>query len=363
MVHHRTGDWVAELELAPEHQGSAAGFLFHPALFEAGLLGGGVGLGMLHSDNDGPGLYLPLMFERFRAAGPLGGRCYVRVPADSVRRDEELIRLVVEFYDAQGAKVAEVGQFVAKRIRAAAALDVRGGTPTPAEPRPAGGRSGDLVDVVRSLVAARLEVAADRVDVGSGYYELGLASADLLSLVADLEERLSVELSPTVMFEYRTIAELAAWLEPQVPAQVLATATAPTAPVPPASVPPSAPAAGSVPVPAVPSSAVRGDDPLAGLRADLTNEVAAFLGVAVADVHADAELAEFGLDVNGLARLADRVGARLGLTIAPGVFREHRTLNALAGYLSREHRALSTAVPAPRSHPLLPRPSPATATA
>ncbi|MFJ8148026.1 polyketide synthase dehydratase domain-containing protein, partial [Streptomyces sp. NPDC096048] len=128
-VHHRPGDWIAELELAPEHRSSTGAFLFHPALFEAGLLGGGVALGMLHGDNDGPGLYLPLMFDRFRAAGPLGGRCYVRVPADSVRRDDELIRLVVEFYDESGQKVAEVGQFVAKRIRAAGALDVRGDAP------------------------------------------------------------------------------------------------------------------------------------------------------------------------------------------------------------------------------------------
>ncbi|MDN0200052.1 polyketide synthase dehydratase domain-containing protein, partial [Streptomyces sp. S.PNR 29] len=154
-VHHRPEDWVAELELAPEYQNSADGFLFHPALFEAGLLGGGVALSMLHAGNDGAGLYLPLVFESFRAAAPLGTRCFVRVPAASVHRDDELIRLAVEFYDADGAKVAEVGRFVAKRIRAAAALDVRG---EPVREVVAGPVSvgGDLVGVVRDLVAVRL---------------------------------------------------------------------------------------------------------------------------------------------------------------------------------------------------------------
>ncbi|MFF0893728.1 SDR family NAD(P)-dependent oxidoreductase [Streptomyces sp. NPDC003278] len=432
VVHHRTGDWVAEVELAPEHQGSAAGFLFHPALFEAGLLGGGVALGMLHGDNDGPGLYLPLMFERFRAAGPLGGRCYVRVPADSVRRDEELIRMVVEFYDAGGAKVAEVGRFVAKRIHAAASLDVRGDAPAPAvAPAPVVPSAGSpgagvgVVDVVRGAVAARLGVAADGVDVGSGYYELGLASADLLSLVAELEERLSVELSPTVMFEYRTITELAQWLETQVPAGARAAWTVPSAPAVAAPVTPAAampaPAAASVPVvpaaaaaslpampvtaasvpeapapaasvPAAPGTATpfaaapaapalapegpapartvapaghglasapvtgvvasggaAGPDALDGVRAALTAEVAALLGVDAADVHADAELAEFGLDVTGLARLADRVGARLGLALAPGALREHRTLNALAAHLTDEHRTPPEAASAPHA--------------
>ncbi|KPC81837.1 hypothetical protein ADK82_14890, partial [Streptomyces sp. NRRL S-4] len=47
-----------------------------------------------------------------------------------------------------------------------------------------------------------------------------------------------MELSPTVMFEHRTIAELAAWLEPQLPAG--AVAAAPAVPVPAASSPASA---------------------------------------------------------------------------------------------------------------------------
>ncbi|EHN74830.1 non-ribosomal peptide synthetase/polyketide synthase Ta1, partial [Streptomyces coelicoflavus ZG0656] len=85
--------------------------------------------------------------------------------------------------------------------------------------------------VLRELVGSRLGVPVDSVDAGLGYYELGLGSADLLALVGELEGRLSVELSPTVMFEYRTIAELAAWLEPQVPAGVLAAAPAAQVPV------------------------------------------------------------------------------------------------------------------------------------
>ncbi|MDX3567967.1 SDR family NAD(P)-dependent oxidoreductase [Streptomyces sp. ID05-47C] len=394
VVHHRPGDWIAELELAPEHQDSTGAFLFHPALFEAGLLGGGVALGMLHGDNDGPGLYLPLMFDRFRAAGPLGGRCYVRVPADSVRRDDELIRLVVEFYDEDGRKVAEVGQFVAKRIRAAGALDVRGGTPGVSSGVVAG-VAVPVVDsvavsgVLRELVGSRLGVSADVVDVGLGYYELGLGSADLLGLVGELEGRLSVELSPTVMFEHRTIAELAAWLEPQLPAG----GVAPAPPVPAPAVP-SAPApaalAPSVSAPAVPGSAVpvsavpsmpaqapagaavgrvpappapETSDAVAAVRTALTEDVAALLGVHADDVQPDAELSEFGLDLGGRARLAGRVNERYGLALTPGVFGEHRTLQAMASHLVGAHgvrntppgRSDSPGTSVPRTHPLLQR--------
>ncbi|MEU3613369.1 SDR family NAD(P)-dependent oxidoreductase [Streptomyces sp. NPDC006872] len=393
-VHHRSGDWIAELALAPEHQATTGAFLFHPALFEAGLLGGGVALGMLHGDNDGPGLYLPLMFDRFRAAGPLGGRCYVRVPADSVRRDDELIRLVVEFYDETGQKVAEVGQFVAKRIRAAGALDVRGDAPAaPAAvlapvAAPVVG-SLPVSAVLRELVGSRLGVSADAVDVGLGYYELGLGSADLLALVGELEERLSVELSPTVMFEHGSITELAAWLEPQLPAGAGAGAGvgAGAGAAPPATPVPAAPAASATPVPATPpapaaptlparppaaeapveeapaSPAPGTRDALSLVRTALVEEVAALLGAHPDDVHPDAELSEFGLDLGGRARLAERVNERYGLALTPGVFGEHRTLQAMASHLVDAHGVRNTPAAqgdspspaAPQTHPLLQR--------
>ncbi|CAM3406521.1 hypothetical protein KIPE111705_06890 [Kibdelosporangium persicum] len=86
-------------------------FPFHPALFEAGLLGGSVDSHMLHDT----ALFLPLVIESFRASAPLGRHCFVRVAAASASRDEELIRLVAEFYGTTGVKVAEVGPVVAKR--------------------------------------------------------------------------------------------------------------------------------------------------------------------------------------------------------------------------------------------------------
>ncbi|MFD8381149.1 SDR family NAD(P)-dependent oxidoreductase [Streptomyces sp. NPDC059679] len=340
VVHHRPGDWIAELELAPEYHGTTDAFLFHPALFEAGLLGGGVGIGMLHAGNDGQGLYLPLLFESFRAQGVLGKRCFVRVPAESVRRDDELIRMRVEFYDTTGMKVADIGQFVAKCVRAATNLDVRGEPAPGAAPAAVGAFAAaeagavpvaagrDLVGVVRDLVAARLEVPSVRVDVGVGYYELGLASADLLSLVADLEDRLSVSLSPTVMFEHKTVADLAAWLETQVP----------EAPIPrtPAPQPHSMPVPAPAPVPA-PVHAPRSDtdpaDLLSAVRTALTDEVSALLEVPADDVDLDGEFAEFGFDWAGLAHLTDRLNDRYGLALASTVYSEHRTVRAMAAHL------------------------------
>ncbi|PPK67118.1 SDR family NAD(P)-dependent oxidoreductase [Actinokineospora auranticolor] len=333
-VHHRPGDWVAELALAPEFRDSTDRFLFHPALFEAGLLGGGIGIGMMHDgDDEGPGLFLPLVFESFRAIGSLGDRCYVRVPADSVHRDDELVRLRIEFYNAEGVRVAEVGQFVAKRIRMGSALDVRA-TAAPTAPTvaaaPVEGR--DVAEVLRGLVAARLDTSVDVVDPEGGFYELGLTSANLLSLVADVEDTYSLSLSPTIMFEHRTIAELAAWLRTEHPSTT-ETAT------------PAAPAAPAAPEP-VGAPADRAD-----VLGAIVDETAALLSVPASEVDPDEDLGEYGLDWSGAAHLADRLNERLGLAVAATAITDHRTAHAIAAHLT----GTTPAPVAAAAHPLLHR--------
>ncbi|MGW7276269.1 SDR family NAD(P)-dependent oxidoreductase [Streptomyces sp. NPDC054864] len=341
-VHHRAQDWVAEVELGPEYRATADGFLFHPALFEGGLLGGSVGSHMLHEGQAADGLYLPLVLESFRAAGPLGKRCFVRVPADSMHRDDELIRLAVEFYSETGEKVAEIGRLTAKRVRAVTTLDVRGEA-APATTAPTGahtagppvlptghGAGQDVAVVMRELIGARLGLPAGQVDVHRSFYELGLASADLVSLVPDLEDRLSRELSPTVMFEYRSIAEVAAGLHKKGRKR--------------------------------PEGAEEAVTPRL-LLAPLTDEIAAQLGVSAAEVDPDAEFAEFGLDLNSIGALVARLTDRFGVSLSPATFPAHQTVRALADVLAAARQELPhTAVhhPAPATedaraplHPLL----------
>ncbi|MEU4876999.1 amino acid adenylation domain-containing protein [Streptomyces sp. NPDC021608] len=314
VVHHRRADLVVELELPPASQAGADRFLFHPALFEAGLLGGSVNSHMLHEASAGdPGeaLYLPIVFESFRATAPLGRSCFVRVSADSISRDDELIRLGAEFYDASGVKIAEVGRLAAKRVRATAALDVRGEPARQAAvtQNPAAGR--DVVTVLRELVAARLGLPPAEVGSHTGYYQLGLTSASLVALVGELEDRFAIELSPTVVFEYTTIAELAAWLDER-----LAQAGRP------AEVAPSADA---------PARAGGGPDGQAAVRCgELTDEIAALLGVPAGQVEPDAEWTELGFDPVTLAALAERLNDRYGLALTTAALVSQPTVRELA---------------------------------
>ncbi|MEV0503099.1 beta-ketoacyl synthase N-terminal-like domain-containing protein, partial [Streptomyces spectabilis] len=66
--------------------------------------------------------------------------------------------------------------------------------------------------LVRSVVAGRLGVPADRIDAGASYYALGLDSATLLRIAAELGERLGTKLAPTLLFEHATVTALAGHL-------------------------------------------------------------------------------------------------------------------------------------------------------
>ncbi|QWF85161.1 hypothetical protein HUW46_08615 [Amycolatopsis sp. CA-230715] len=333
IVHHRATDTVVALELPPEHLSSASSFLFHPALFEAGLLGGGVGMHVLDEERQGDELYLPLVFETFRATAPLGQRCFVRVPTASARRDDELFRLAVEFYDESGVQIAEIGQLVAKRVRAAESLDVRGEpapagvTTVPAGPaHPAAGQSQDARSALRELVAARLDLPSSQVDVDCGFYELGLTSAQLVSLVPELENRLDRSLSPTIVFEHRSIAELA---------EVLQDAAQPGA------------------------NDTNAVDRVAAARAVLIDEIATLLDVPVGEVDPGGEFGDFGLEVTGLARLAARLSDRYGPAVTSAILVERQTVQAMAEWLAAHSWPLSlqdgSAAAGGRPHPMVHR--------
>ncbi|MEV0689369.1 SDR family NAD(P)-dependent oxidoreductase [Streptomyces sp. NPDC050388] len=256
--------------------------LFHPALIDGSAVAAcAVALGEV-TTGSGPAdgerrLFLPLHYASFRAGAPLGRACYTRVRRDSVERREELLTFTMEFFDTAGHRIGELADLTTKMVRDAghidparrddgtgtgsaprartrtesasgivAASDRAGSADRDATPLPPGGVGA----VVTSVLATRLGVLADQVDMHTSYYALGLDSATLLRTAGEIGERLGARLSPTLLFEHPTAAELAAHLarhhrpRPTSPARptepVVSTPSEPS-PVPAA---PVAPAAG-----------------------------------------------------------------------------------------------------------------------
>ncbi|MGH9346211.1 MAG: SDR family NAD(P)-dependent oxidoreductase, partial [Vicinamibacterales bacterium] len=69
----------------------------------------------------------------------------------------------------------------------------------------------------------------------------------------------------------------------------------------------------------------------------LVQAVSGLLGIDAHEIDRDTELGELGCDSIAFAKLAGRLAEQYGIELAPIVFFEHRTINALATFLLHEH--------------------------
>ncbi|UUZ95275.1 acyl carrier protein [Paenibacillus sp. P25] len=174
-------------------------------------------------------MLLPLYYEAFRASELLQNRCVTKVLNSSVLHRNEPLYWTMEFFNGQGRKVAELKNLTGKLVREAGLIrperislhspedrvQVQTAKPDRAYSanRDGGVPPGDSTQwSLRRLMAEMLNRPAEDIDPLAGYYEMGLDSPGLLGMVRALESRIGVSLSPTLLFEYTTIAELASYL-------------------------------------------------------------------------------------------------------------------------------------------------------
>jgi acyl carrier protein len=65
---------------------------------------------------------------------------------------------------------------------------------------------------IKSYLADLLEVEPEKIDENYEFERFGINSSAAVSLVGDLEEWLGFELSPSLFFEFNTIAQVSAHL-------------------------------------------------------------------------------------------------------------------------------------------------------
>ncbi|MFH6681427.1 SDR family NAD(P)-dependent oxidoreductase [Bacillus amyloliquefaciens] len=212
-----------DLSLGKDAMGQAEGFLFHPTLLD----GSGVGANLLISSllNGEKRLFLPLFYESFTASEPLQAGCVTRIKRSSLRQEKELIYITLEFFNASGRKVAELKDFTSKLVRDAELINT---DRKPAEKSPEkaalpevsasfedGHPHEEAERYVKKLMAEKMGKPLEQIDSQAGYYEMGLTSSGLLDVVETISEKIGETLSPTLLFEYTTAAELAAFLTEQ----------------------------------------------------------------------------------------------------------------------------------------------------
>jgi acyl carrier protein len=70
----------------------------------------------------------------------------------------------------------------------------------------------EIEDLLIDLVAHYGRISPTSIDVAATFDELGLGSQEAVAITGDLEDRLGIEISPTLAWEYPTLEQMARFL-------------------------------------------------------------------------------------------------------------------------------------------------------
>jgi 3-oxoacyl-(acyl-carrier-protein) synthase/acyl carrier protein len=215
---------------------SADGVIFHPALLDGGALcaaAGVVDAGYLVENR----LLLPVHFDSFRSSRPLLERCIIRVRPEGVRLGKGVSFIDLDFFDEQGRKVAELKNLAgapsgANENNASAekgkllpgtntnASEVRVSASSP-EPFASPNALTTIESYERMVSHSVMETwgwsLEQTSNVDSSFHEAGIDSQQMLKLLERLESAVGSNLSPTLLFEYTSVSEVARYLFEQYP--------------------------------------------------------------------------------------------------------------------------------------------------
>jgi polyketide synthase PksM len=184
------------LRLGVEAAAAGNRFLFHPVLLDAAVLGT-AGLMAEAMPTDPNELALPVIYGAFRASELLRNDCYATCRREAMRAGSQMVSSDIEFFNRDGRKIAELRGVVHKRKGQAQQVAAKAIAVEP---------------YLLEIFARKLCVSASRVDVHTGFYELGMTSAQMLEIVAELGRIGHTAIEPTLLFEHTTIAALQAYL-------------------------------------------------------------------------------------------------------------------------------------------------------
>ncbi|MET0335927.1 MAG: SDR family NAD(P)-dependent oxidoreductase [Rhizobacter sp.] len=212
--------------------------------------------------------------------------------------------------------------------------------PAPASPGPLGDTRGDLREAVQQVLVQTasqlLKLAPDQLDLDADLSEFGFDSINLTGYATRLNERLGLELSPTVFFEHPSLFKMGEYLVAQYKEQVQQ-------------------ALGAAVIEH--ENGTTADGLLDATQDMLVRLVSEMLKLAQADLDLDADLSEFGFDSISFTGFGTRLNERYGLDLSPTVFFEHPTLARLSLHLVAQYPEQLSAALVPTVPPEPPPPA------
>jgi len=69
-----------------------------------------------------------------------------------------------------------------------------------------------LIELIKEEMAAILACSPEEIDENENFLSMGVSSIQAVKIINKLKNKLGIDISPAVIFEYQTIQELVAYL-------------------------------------------------------------------------------------------------------------------------------------------------------
>lgn len=234
---------LAEIHLCELAETERNHYFISPVYLDAATI---VALSLFHNElfEKEPKPCIPIHVDKFTAVRTLNEICYVYVDKNTKRtsKTNDVYYIGFEIYDEQGKRSVQISNLVAKSVRKKELLEsvefgtkhahdkkiehkavenktiqekpktVFSQTQTAVKPT----TDKEMLKLIENVLIKVIEEVREEelhdFSVTKGFYDQGLDSEDLMTIVTKLEERLHVQLYPTLLFEYVNIKNLAQYL-------------------------------------------------------------------------------------------------------------------------------------------------------
>ncbi|MFF0826320.1 SDR family NAD(P)-dependent oxidoreductase [Brevibacillus sp. NPDC003359] len=206
-------------------------FYAHAALLDGSTFAGTSFrmLGSVSDEDVGFTPYIPFTIERFviHSSFPAKVYTYTERTHSDMSADADIISRSIAICNEEGKLLAEFINLKAKRIReqqlitgliaAVSKTEKERSVAISSQPTPADYSVDADKDTITAFltheIALALNTTAERIDIQTGFYELGMDSIQLLEFVKRLENKINAPLYPTLLFEYSTVETLTNYLQ------------------------------------------------------------------------------------------------------------------------------------------------------
>ena len=221
-----TGDGysLAKLEVSEEITQHTHTFTLHPALLDGAILSV---LSQL-VDGETKDTFIPLFIKQLTVYTKTPTRCWCVGRIE--KTTDELLTCAFDLTDEDGNVTARVEGVSCKKVADVGVLmknstpqPIKPATPKPIAPTKTKARNlptMELKEHITTYITEKLKSSLGEdgpIDLEKNYMDLGMESSMLIEIANEIETEISIELYPTLFFEYQCVAELSSYFYENFP--------------------------------------------------------------------------------------------------------------------------------------------------